>query len=137
MGESVGEGVEPKPCFLMDCFTDHYAINFPHPLPSITDITCRPADGRVTRAVATSSSISPYRVQELSSERAAQWVLLVLLTRRGSYLSFKVFVKNFDHPAGGLSAVRLTSRGIPSLTVLVHCLSFILINSPAHRIIDI
>uniref|UniRef100_A0A0K0CXP6 Intersectin-1 n=1 Tax=Angiostrongylus cantonensis TaxID=6313 RepID=A0A0K0CXP6_ANGCA len=47
-----------------------------------------------------------------------------------------LFVKNSDHRVGGPAAVRLTSRGIQSLTALVHRQSFIRITFPAYLIFD-
>uniref|UniRef100_A0A0K0DFT5 ATP-dependent DNA helicase n=1 Tax=Angiostrongylus cantonensis TaxID=6313 RepID=A0A0K0DFT5_ANGCA len=52
--------------------------------------------------------------------KLSQLILLLLGTRRASYLSSRLFVKNSDHRVGGLPAVHLTSRGIQSLTALVN-----------------
>uniref|UniRef100_A0A0K0D1T4 ANF_receptor domain-containing protein n=1 Tax=Angiostrongylus cantonensis TaxID=6313 RepID=A0A0K0D1T4_ANGCA len=51
-------------------------------------------------------------------------------------LSHYGWTKKPDHRVGGLPAVRLTSRGIQSLTALVHRLSFIRITCPAYLIFD-
>ncbi|VDO44733.1 unnamed protein product [Haemonchus placei] len=41
--------------------------------------------------------------------------------RRGpAFLSFRAFMKKSDHLVGGRPGVRLTSRGIQSVTALVH-----------------
>uniref|UniRef100_A0A0K0DPF6 WD_REPEATS_REGION domain-containing protein n=1 Tax=Angiostrongylus cantonensis TaxID=6313 RepID=A0A0K0DPF6_ANGCA len=82
----------------------------------------------------------PVRQPEILLSRPKQhrgyWVLLALGTRRASYLSSRLFVKNSDNRVGGLPAVRLTSRGIQSLTALVHRLPFIRITCLAHLIFD-
>ncbi|KIH46103.1 hypothetical protein ANCDUO_23845 [Ancylostoma duodenale] len=71
----------------------------------------------------------------LSRARVVQWILSVRGTRRALYLSLKDFVKKSDHWVGGLPVVRLTSRGVHSLTALVQRLSLSRITCPAHLIL--